>query len=320
MKTSISVIVPIYNVEKYLRKCIESILRQSYLPMEIILVDDGSTDSSSEICNEYMKNYNIIRVIHKENGGLSSARNTGLDVCQGDYISFIDSDDWIEENMFKDFVEKIVTDKADIVIGRRNRVIENGNSKLELCRSYPPNNCFDNVTGLAYLLSFCGYDMSVCDKIFSKNVIGNIRFPVSKTCEDSFTTYKFFAQAKKISYLNTPYYNYFYRENSITRNSKVNETVIEATREQREFIYCNYPELKDIADTSYGFSLLSVFNEYIKRGYEWKELKHYRQEMKKLLRPIFRNPYISNTKKIQVLFFTYFPLLYGKIIKKFISL
>lgn len=317
LNISISVIVPVYNVEQYLKKCIESILGQTYLPTEIILVDDGSTDSSGVICDEYKKKNSIINVIHKKNGGLSSARNVGLNICRGDYISFIDSDDWINENMYKDFVEKINEKQVDIVIGRRNRIDQYGNLSLEKFRRYPKTDLFDNVTGLAYLMSFCGFDMSVCDKIFNRKIIGNIRFPDGKTCEDSFTTYKFFSNAKKICYLNKAYYNYTYRENSLTRNSVVNETVIEATKEQTKFIDLQYPELECIADSSFGFALLSVYNEYIKRDCEWKDLLNARHEMKKNLVSIFCNKYVGNSKKIQALLFAYAPTMYKSIIKRF---
>ena len=104
----ISVIVPIYNVEKYLIKCIESIINQTYKDLEIILVDDGSTDSSGKICDEFATKDNRIKVIHKKNGGLSSARNIGLDICKGNYISFIDSDDYIELDMYEKMIKIIV--------------------------------------------------------------------------------------------------------------------------------------------------------------------------------------------------------------------
>ena len=101
MKELISIIVPIYNVEKYIHKCIESIINQTYKNLEIILVDDGSPDNCGNICEEYAKNDSRIKVIHKENNGLSSARNAGLEICKGDYIGFVDSDDYIELNMYE---------------------------------------------------------------------------------------------------------------------------------------------------------------------------------------------------------------------------
>ena len=119
MKNLLSVIVPVYNVNNYLERCINSILEQNYQNMEIILVDDGSTDGSSIICDNYSKRYENIKVIHKQNGGLSSARNTGIDNCSGRYISFIDSDDWIDKEMFSEMIAQLEADNSDIVICRR---------------------------------------------------------------------------------------------------------------------------------------------------------------------------------------------------------
>ena len=116
MEDVVSVIVPVYNVEQYIRKCIESILNQTYNKMEIILVDDGSTDNSGIICDEYSKRDKRIKVIHKINGGLSDARNAGLDICTGDYIVFVDSDDYIKNNMIEMLHKDILEKRADISV------------------------------------------------------------------------------------------------------------------------------------------------------------------------------------------------------------
>ena len=118
----ISVIVPVYNVEKYLRKCIESILNQTFREFELILVDDGSTDSSGKICDEYALKDSRIKVIHKENGGASSARNAGLDVAKGEYIGFVDSDDWIEMDMYGELYRLIKENNTDISVCGINNI------------------------------------------------------------------------------------------------------------------------------------------------------------------------------------------------------
>ena len=113
--SKISIIVPIYNVEKYLSKCVDSILNQQYYDLEVILVDDGSTDHSGEIAESYKEKDERVIVIHKNNGGLSSARNAGLDVVHGDYVGFVDSDDWIEPNMYADMMNAMCKYKCDVV-------------------------------------------------------------------------------------------------------------------------------------------------------------------------------------------------------------
>ena len=117
MKQIISVIVPIYKVESYLKKCVDSIINQTMTDLEIILVDDGSPDNCGKICDAYAEQDARIRVIHKENGGVSSARNAGLDICTGDYIGFVDGDDYIAPDMYKILREKITANKASIAIG-----------------------------------------------------------------------------------------------------------------------------------------------------------------------------------------------------------
>ena len=309
----VSVIVPIYNVEKYLSRCIESILKQTYKNIEIILVNDGSTDNSGLICDEYKLIDKRIKVVHKFNGGLSDARNIGILNATGDYYSFIDSDDWIEKNMIEVMIQNIINTNSDIAIARRFRAYDNGNKLLEDYQTYPRTKVFNSIDGLSYLMSFCGFDMSVCYKIFNKYIFECIEFPFGKTCEDSFTTYKLFANAKKIVYIDKGLYNYFYRPNSITRNSKVNETVIEATYEQLRFVNRNYAELLPEASSSYITALMSVQNEYINRNKIWNKNCFYKSEARKYLKLALKNKNISKQKKIQLIIFCFSDYLYKKL-------
>ena len=122
---AISVIVPIFNVENYVRKCVDSILNQTFSDIEIILVDDGSTDASGRICDEYLSKDDRIRVIHKENGGLSDARNAGLDMCTGEYIGFVDGDDYIDGDMYELLYKNLIQYDADISMCRFRRIYNN---------------------------------------------------------------------------------------------------------------------------------------------------------------------------------------------------
>lgn len=316
----ITIVVPIYNVEKYLERCVDSIISQSYKNIEIILVDDGSKDNSSKICDEYKKRDSRIKVIHKENGGLSDARNKGIDISNGKYICFIDSDDWINKDMIETMHETIKKDNSQISICRRYRAYEDGKKIEEQYKKYPKKNIFNNIEGLSYLMSFCGYDMSACDKMFELKLFDNIRFPFGKTCEDSFTTYKLLFNAKKISYINKPFYNYFYRINSITRNSNVNETVIEAAKEQYQFVNDNVPELINEASSFLITAYISVFNEYIKRKKKCPNEKKYIKECRKLIKPSLKNKNISIIKKVQIISFCLsgfiYKFLYAFVIKE----
>ena len=209
----VTVIIPIYNVEKYLREAIDSAINQTYKNLEIILVDDGSTDKSGEICDEYIKVDNRIKVIHKKNGGLSDARNAGLDSCTGKYIMFLDSDDFLEpdavENMYNEIVEK----DADYVIGNYINATEEG-EKWEKpvfdLEKYKPFKLSIH----DYMNSFFIMNSSVCNKIFKKEFIDklNLRFIVGLPAEDAiFTTYCFI-KSEKVYYIPNLVFNYRQRK------------------------------------------------------------------------------------------------------------
>ena len=131
----ISIIVPVYNVESYLKKCLESIINQTYKNIEIILIDDGSTDSSGKICDDYANKDKRIKVIHKQNGGVSDARNTALDICRGDYIGFIDSDDYIELDMYETLLKFLLNNNLDVAMCSSYTV---KNKQLIRCKNFKP--------------------------------------------------------------------------------------------------------------------------------------------------------------------------------------
>ena len=214
----ISVIVPIYNVEKYLNRCVDSIINQTYKNLEIILVDDGSPDNCGKICDEYAKKDKRIKVIHKKNGGLSDARNAGIDLAKGKYIGFVDSDDYIEKDMYSYLY---------------NLVLEN-NAQISICNWYEVNENERIDKNIKFNDFTIGKDraieMLIQDKII-KNYAWNklydislfkkydIRYPYGRKMEDVGTTYKLFYYSKKIAIGNKPEYNYIIRSNSIM-NSK----------------------------------------------------------------------------------------------------
>ena len=200
MEELISVIVPIYNVEKYLNKCIESIINQSYSNLEIILVDDGSKDSSGIMCDSYILKDKRIKVIHKENGGLSDARNVGIDKAKGEYIVFIDSDDWIDEKMIEILYNIIKKNNSDISICdyflAYNEEIQTQKEDIEII----------NLSNIEALKKIYDKDLGVCmivawNKLYKRNLFkDDIRYPYGKIHEDEFTTYKLLYKAEKISY------------------------------------------------------------------------------------------------------------------------
>ncbi len=208
----VSVIVPVYNVEPYLRRCLDSIVNQSYTNLEIILVDDGSLDNSPQICDDYAAKDKRIIVIHKKNGGLSDARNAGLDVCKGEYISFVDSDDWVDEKYVEKLFSLIIEENADIAIGENLKTDGKISAKQEnvIVKAYSTRDALFHLfrkTHIAFVIS--------CGKIYKRNLFKSIRFPVGKFHEDEFTTYILFYNSKKILYTSQILYYYYQRVGSI---------------------------------------------------------------------------------------------------------
>lgn len=210
----LSVIVPIYNVEAYLERCLDSITSQDYSNLEIILVDDGSPDKCGQICDQYAKKDSRIRVIHKTNGGLSSARNAGLDVAKGDYISFVDSDDSIMPHMYSTMVSVIEENGLDILQCKVKR-IKKGRISEPVC-----NDSLKITSGYDAMLDCLANDgASVWSKVYTKKAIGEVRFPKGRIFEDSATMYLFTANAEKVGFISKAFYCYYYNANSITQTS-----------------------------------------------------------------------------------------------------
>ena len=244
----ISVIVPIYKVEKYLDRCVESIVNQSYLNLEIILVDDGSPDNCPQMCDRWANLDERIKVIHKENGGLSSARNAGLDVCTGEYISFIDGDDWIEPTMFQSMLNACLLNNVQLAVCGRYVVLEeSGLRRVDKCPI--ENAIIDSKSFVAQMLIGKNCDSSACDKLYHKTLWRDIRFPEGKIYEDVAIMYKVVLNSTRVVTYNIPLYNYFRHTDSITTgafNSKWFDYPFN-TGQLLQDIENNHPELIDYA-------------------------------------------------------------------------
>lgn len=207
MKPLLTVVIPVYNVEKYLNRCIESILLQEWKNYDILLVDDGSTDRSPQICDDYVKAYDFISVIHKENGGLSEARNTGISQAKGEYVYFPDSDDWLEPDAFMALAEVLESQKFDIISFNREFVKGEEDaivSEPEMTQVFEGKDAFVQMLKHSYITGFAN------DKIYRKSLFidNNILFPKGKYYEDLGTNYKLFLSAKKVYATNQKYYHY----------------------------------------------------------------------------------------------------------------
>ena len=218
-KELISIIVPVYKVEKYLEKCLNSIINQTYKNIEIILIDDGSPDNCGKICDEYAKKDNRIIVIHKKNGGLSDARNKGLKKATGDYIMYVDSDDYIKKDSCEELIKVVKKTSADIICYNFNTIDEEGN-KLTKNISFSTGNT-KKVTELSYSESLIDniYRKNIRyeagSKLYKKSIIEKHTFPVGMLAEDFAVFYKYLKEAKKIVHFDYQIYNYLQRTDSI---------------------------------------------------------------------------------------------------------
>ena len=305
----ISVIVPVYKVEKYLNRCVDSIIKQTYKNLEIILVDDGSPDRCPEICDEYAKQDNRVKVIHKKNGGLSEARNFGIDVATGEYIAFVDSDDYINEKMYDIFISELESNNSDIVIGNFKSFDDNSNIKNKNIETYK----VENLTNLEALKNMCtggGTIYTVAwNKLYKKALFDEIRYPVGKIHEDEFITYKLIYNSSKITYLDTELYYYYQRADSImgSKMTPRNLSVLEALEERAEFFENNQLEnLLDYNDRVLFFVLLKLYNgfRFQRNNKIYKEL---RLKISKLYKSIKNQKSLKLKNKIKYMLANYVP-------------
>lgn len=211
----LSIIVPVYKVEPYIHKCVDSILMQTYTDFELILVDDGSPDRCGKICDDYAKKDKRISVIHKENGGLSDARNFGIEAAKGEIIGFIDSDDTVDENMYKSMIDYMDENQLDAVCAD-TYIVRNENKRFN--PRYSADKIWSHDEAIDEILSG-RLDNAACNKIYKRSVIADIRYPKGRIYEDVATTYKFIFNCQKVGYMSRPFYNYYKRKGSIVTSA-----------------------------------------------------------------------------------------------------
>lgn len=313
MEELVSVIVPVYNAEVYLRKCIESIINQTYEKLEVILVDDGSTDNSGKICDEYSLKDNRIRVIHKSNKGLSDTRNKGIEIAQGEYLSFVDSDDYIDRDMIRYIVENMEQNKCDI--GICGWFLER-EKDISICKFECSKMIINSEKCIEYLLSNNSFDNFMCNKIFKKKLFKNIRFPVGKKLEDLSVLYKIISEAESIYIESKPLYYYVLHDNSITSNlyNQIDESVFDEYIIRKDNLLKMYPNLKDKILSNYFTAcrsnlIISIKSNKRDAGFEKERIK----DMKENWKYIWKDKSIKLRSKISFTLSTINPYLFFKL-------
>ena len=255
MDPLVSIIIPVYNVEKYLDKCITSVVNQTYKNLEIILIDDGSPDNCPAICDAWKSRDSRIKVIHQQNGGLSHARNEGLKIATGEFIGFVDSDDWIEPEMYETLLTAIQENDADIAVCNYQSEHEKAQVVIQKPES-PSKKIYTEVEALELLLSGKSFIRSVVwNKLFKSHLLTDLLFPEGKIYEDSLWTPQAIGRSKIIVTIDLVLYHYFFREESLSHDVhnlyNALKDIFDLRKLRVEYIYEDYPCLENLAIAEY---------------------------------------------------------------------
>lgn len=277
-KPLISVVVPVYNVEKYLNKCLDSIIGQTYRNLEIILVDDGSTDDSGAICDVYREKDARVRVVHQKNQGLSGARNTGINIANGELLGFVDSDDYIIENMYERLLEVLLKNDAQISICDCECIMEAGEEISH--QEYPKlvtevlnkEQAFQRLDGFSY--PYWKY-VTAWNKLYRKHLFDELRYPVGKKNEDEFIAHILISKAERLAVISEPLYMYVQRADSIMGGSqkKKHMDAVYALKERCDFfLELNYKKLYKATLRMAYLIFKEILCEQKNMGVEFKEI------------------------------------------------
>ena len=304
MDELISVLVAVYNVDKYIAKCLDSLLNQTYKNIEIIIVDDGSTDNSKKICNEYAQKDSRIKLYEIEHGGLSKVRNYGISVAKGNYIYFVDSDDYLDNDILETLYRNIKKENADISCCSFYEVFKNKVVKKNLKDEYFIMNSRESI-----IKSFQddGLGVYAWNKLFKRELFNNIEFPLGKRSQDRFIMYQVFDKCQKIVYQSVCKYYYLQRKDNASMNlAIINTDSIEASLNAIDYLK-KYPDVVNYATANY---LLTELKCYKKKVFYSKKIdKEFRKKIINDLK-IYSKSIMSKKNKMEFFLLKFFPHVY----------
>lgn len=297
-KILVSIVVPIYNVENYIEKCLISLKNQTYNDIEIILVDDGSTDNSSIICSKFVNEDSRFKYFKKENGGLSDARNYGIKKCKGEFFTFIDSDDYVDFDYVEYLLNLCLSSNTLMGVAQHRVVFDK--KTIDFGNNHKKDEVLSGVNCIERMLYRDVLDTSAWGKIYHKSLFANIQYPVGKHYEDIATTYKFFLAAKNVCVGYESKYSYIYRTNSIVNrsfNMKKME-LIEMTDMMADDVLNHIEGLDSAVMARRAYARISVINQMIKVKGQKKTRKELISFIRKNKKVLLNNDKISKTDKI----------------------
>ena len=344
MQKKVSIIIPVYNIEKYVERCLNSVKRQTYQNFEAIIVDDGSTDSSLSICQNFAKKDARFKVFHQKNLGLSAARNFGIKKATGEFLAFLDGDDEILPEFLKVLADAAESQQAEIAVCGFFEVYPNNKQKLltekaikkeaekvskrgvlaqkknlEVKTSSEKIVRSGTEATIRLLIFQNNLEIVIWNKLYRRELFDRVQFPVGKICEDNLTTYKLLAKAKKVAYIDRALYKYYRRENSITKKTK--QLVFCKMRElaAKEAIALNI-DSAELAEAA-RYSLLLAYLKYIDFSLsgkiEKKYFKIYREKILKEKSEFLKLRFLDRKRKFYIkllnIFGGFFYVLFRKI-------
>ena len=304
MDELISIIIPVYNVEKFLDKCINSIVNQTYKNLEIIIIDDGSTDNSGKMCEAWKIKDNRIKVLHQQNFGAGHARNVGIEASTGKWIFFVDSDDYLKLEIIELLYKNAIKTSSDVSSsGYIVKMFQD-----EIIKYNKENYVVNSEEALRKMLVGEGISTFVCDKLYKKELFETIKFPEGKNRERIAVLYKLFDKASKISHISEAGYYYVQRNGSLSHAEFTSERLtngIEFLEEMLNFICEKYSKLQNEAEAYFTTQLhIAIINCYKNNAKEvYKDLK---SKLKSYMKRILKNPKIKFRKKVKSIFLAYF--------------
>ena len=317
MEPKISIIVPVYNVEQYLERCVESLINQTHKNIEIILVDDGSKDNSGKLCDELAQRDSRIIVYHKENGGLSDARNYGIDKSTSDYVGFVDSDDFVDEDMYEILLSNLLKFDSEISFCRLNDVFND-----DITKDNTENKPYlmTSEQAIKMVLEAKVFSVTAVNKLYKKSLFDQIRFDKGKIAEDAIIMVDLLSRCEKIAATEAKKYYYMHRENSITTQKFTPKflNVIEAYEKNAKIVSDKYPDLKYQADTRICWAYFYVLDRLLKDE-EYKDEKletELIQYLKKHKKFILSNSLFNAKRKLSFVTLLINKNLYKTILKR----
>lgn len=295
----ISVIVPVYNVEKYLDKCVESLIKQTFQDIEILLIDDGSTDSSGAICDKWEIQDARVRAIHKENGGLSDARNRGIQEAVGTYIGFIDSDDYVTPEMYEILYHNLKKEDADVAYCGMYHCYANGIVTRKDTTSYL---VVDAKEAVRLMLDSRMISVTIPNRLYKKSLFDQVRFPYGKVSEDVFVAVELMLQTKRAVIDMRPQYYYVHREGSISTKpyTPKDMNAVEGYEKNLKLVQEHYPDLEPYALFRCYWSHFYVLDKMLlaKKNPYAEDQKEVIAYLRKNYKQIIKNPHVGRNRKI----------------------